>query len=62
MRGYRRLTMKLPEDMFTGNGLQAIEQDCTVTNVIAKLLEQEIKYCAQKTNDVMSALATELRK
>ena len=39
VRGYRRLTMKLPEDMFTGNGLQAIEQDCTVTNIIAKLLE-----------------------
>ena len=43
MRGYCRLTMKLPEDIRTGNGLQAIEQDCTVTNIIAKLLEQEVK-------------------
>ena len=54
--------MKLSEDRFTGNALQAIEQDCTVTNVIVKLLEQEIKYSAQKTYDAMSALATELRK
>ena len=54
--------MKLSEDRFTGNALQAIEQDCTVTNIIAKLLEQEVKQSAQKANDAMSALATELRK
>jgi len=41
--GYRRLTINLQEDIHKKIRLKAIEQDCTVTDIITKLLEQEVK-------------------
>ena len=41
--GYRRLTINLREDIHKKIRMKAIEQDCTVTNMISKLLEQELK-------------------
>jgi hypothetical protein len=41
--GYRRLTINLREDIHKKIRMKAIEQDCTVTDIIAKLLEQEVK-------------------
>ena len=41
--GYRRLTVNLREDIHKKIRMKAIEQDCTVTDNIAKLLEQEVK-------------------
>jgi hypothetical protein len=40
--GYRRLTINLREDIHKKIRMKAIE-DCTVTDIIAKLLEQEVK-------------------
>jgi hypothetical protein len=42
-QGYRRLTINLREDIHKKIKMKAIEQDCTVTDIIAKLLEQEVK-------------------
>jgi macrodomain Ter protein organizer (MatP/YcbG family) len=41
--GYRRLTINLREDIHKKIRLKAIEQDCTVTDIITKLLEKEVK-------------------
>ena len=41
--GYRRLTINLREDIHKKIRMKAIEQDCTVTDIFAKLLEQEVK-------------------
>ena len=40
--GYRRLTINLREDIHKKNRMKAIEQDCTVTDIITKLLEKEV--------------------
>lgn len=42
-KGYRRLTINLREDIHKKIRMKAIEQDCTVTDIIAKLLEQEVR-------------------
>jgi hypothetical protein len=42
-QGYRRLTINLREDIHKKIKMKAIEQDCTVTDIIAKLLEQEVR-------------------
>jgi hypothetical protein len=42
-QGYRMLTINLREDIHKKIKMKAIEQDCTVTDIIAKLLEQEVK-------------------
>jgi hypothetical protein len=42
-KGYRRLTINLREDIHKKIRMKAIEQDCTVTDIIAKLLEKEVK-------------------
>ena len=41
--GYSRLTVNLREDTHKKIRIKAIQQDCTVTDNIAKLLEQEVK-------------------
>lgn len=41
--GYRRLTINLPEELHKNLRLAAIEQDCTATEIIEKLLMQELK-------------------
>ena len=41
--GYRRLTINLREDIHKKIRMKAIEQDCTVTDIITKLLEKEVK-------------------
>ena len=41
--GYRRLTINLREDIHKKIRMKAIEQDCTVTDIISKLLEKEVK-------------------
>ena len=40
--GYRRLTINLREDIHKKIRMKAIEQDCTVTDIITKLLEKEV--------------------
>ncbi len=42
-QGFRRLTINLREEIHKKIKMKAIEQDCTVTDIIAKLLEQEVK-------------------
>lgn len=42
--GHRRLTINLREDLHKQIKLMAIEEDCTVTDIITKLLEKEIAY------------------
>jgi len=41
--GYRRLTINLREDIHKKIRMKAIEEDCTVTDIITKLLEKEVK-------------------
>ena len=41
--GYRRLTINLREDIHKKIRMKAIEQDCTVTDIITKFLEKEVK-------------------
>jgi hypothetical protein len=41
--GYRRLTINLKEDIHKKIRLKAVEEDCTVTDIITKLLEKEVK-------------------
>ena len=41
--GYRRLTINLPEDLHKKLRLAAIEQDCTATEIIERLLNKELK-------------------
>jgi hypothetical protein len=41
--GYRRLTINLREDIHKKIRMKAIEQDCTVTDIITKLLEKEVR-------------------
>ena len=41
--GYRRLIINLRENIQKKIRIKAIEQDCTVTDIITKLLEQEVK-------------------
>ena len=40
--GYRRLTINLREDLHKNLRLAAIEQDCTATNIIERLLVKEL--------------------
>jgi hypothetical protein len=41
--GYRRLTINLREDIHKKIRMKAIEEDCTVTDIITKLLEKEVR-------------------
>lgn len=41
--GYRRLTINLPIEMHKRLKLAAIEQDCTATEIIERLLEKELR-------------------
>jgi len=41
--GYRRLTINLREDIHKKIRLKAVEEDCTVTDIITKLLEKEVR-------------------
>ena len=41
--GCRRLTINLRENIQKKIWIKAIEQDCTVTVIVAKLLEREVK-------------------
>jgi len=40
--GHRRLTINLQEDLHKKLKMAAIEQDCTATDIIVRLLEQEL--------------------
>ena len=40
--GHRRLTINLPIEMHKKLKLAAIEQDCTATEIIERLLEREL--------------------
>lgn len=40
--GYRRLTVNLPEELHKKLRLAAIEQDCTATDIIERLLTREL--------------------
>jgi hypothetical protein len=40
--GYRRLTINLPEELHKKLRLAAIEQDCTATEIIERLLTKEL--------------------
>ena len=40
--GYRRLTINLPEDLHKKLRLVAVEKDCTATEIIERLLIQEL--------------------
>lgn len=40
--GYRRLTINLPEDLHKKLRLTAVEQDCTATDIIERLLKKEL--------------------
>lgn len=40
--GYRRLTVNLPEELHKKLRLAAIEQDCTATDIIERLLTKEL--------------------
>ena len=40
--GYRRLTINLPEDLHKKLRLMAVEQDCTATEIIERLLVKEL--------------------
>jgi hypothetical protein len=40
--GYRRLTVNLPEALHKKLRLAAIEQDCTATEIIERLLTKEL--------------------
>jgi hypothetical protein len=39
--GYRRLTINLRDDLHKKLRLQAVEQDCTATDIIVRLLNKE---------------------
>ena len=41
--GYRRLTINLWKDTHKKIRMKAIEQDCTVTDIITKLLEKGVR-------------------
>ena len=41
--GYRRLTINLREDIHKKIRMKAIEEDCTVTDIITKLLEKGVR-------------------
>ena len=40
--GHRRLTINLPEDLHKKLRLAAVEQDCTATDIIMRLLVKEL--------------------
>jgi hypothetical protein len=40
--GYRRLTINLPEELHKKLRLSAVEQDCTATEIIKRLLKKEL--------------------
>jgi len=40
--GYRRLTINLDEDLHKKLRLKAVEQDCTVTDIIVELVKKEL--------------------
>ena len=40
--GYRRLTINLPESLHKKLRLAAVEQDCTATEIIERLLVKEL--------------------
>jgi hypothetical protein len=40
--GYRRLTINLPEALHKKLRLTAVEQDCTATDIIERLLKKEL--------------------
>jgi len=41
--GHRRLTINLQEDLHKKLKMAAIEQDCTATDIIVRLLERELR-------------------
>lgn len=41
--GFRRLTINVPEDIFKKIRLQTIEEDCTITEIVTRLLEKQFK-------------------
>jgi hypothetical protein len=41
--GYRRLTINLREDIHKKIRMKAVEEDCTVTDIITRLLEKEVR-------------------
>ena len=41
--GYRRLTINLREDLHKKLRLMAVEQDCTATDIIERLLVKELE-------------------
>jgi len=41
--GYRKLTINLRKDTHKKIRMKAIEQDCTVTDIITKLLEKGVR-------------------
>lgn len=41
--GYRRLTINLKEDLHKKLRLMAVEQDCTATDIIERLLTKELE-------------------
>jgi hypothetical protein len=47
--GYRRLTINLPVELHKNLKLAAIEQDCTATAIIERLLEDKLKIFNQRS-------------
>lgn len=41
--GYRRLTINLREDLHKKLRLMAVEQDCTVTDIVVSLVTKELE-------------------
>ena len=41
--GYRRLTINLREDLHKKLRMTAVEQDCTATDIIERLLQKELE-------------------
>nr|WP_255456566.1 hypothetical protein [Polaromonas sp. H8N]AWD72265.1 putative partitioning protein ParB [Polaromonas sp. H8N] len=41
--GYRRLTINLRDDLHKKLRLMAVEQDCTITDILTKLVTKELE-------------------
>ena len=41
--GYRRLTINLKDDLHKKLRMMAVEQDCTVTDILTKLVTKELE-------------------
>lgn len=41
--GYRRLTINIPQELHKKLKMAAVEQDCTATDIIERLLIKELK-------------------